>query len=201
MMVQEAILKAIYSGGGIRVRYFGGSFPGAERELRPLSLKDGKVRAHCILTGETKTFLLKKMELAAEGVPSVLAGTLSAPPTICPSVEEFATCHTNNLQRLGWAVQSDGEAISLHRTLKNGKLIKTYDVSLNFEAITYDLVFDGEKVVETNHRERLRPWVLSATNHTTKTFGHFAKAQLAFLEAAKSLAPNGGKFDGLTEPE
>ena len=195
MMVQEAILKAIDNGGSIRVRYFGGSSPGAERELHPLSLKDGKVRARCIPSGETKTFLLEKMELAVEGVPSVLASTLPAPPTICSSIEEFAACHTNDLQQLGWVVQRDGEAISLHRTFKNGKLIKTADVSLNFEAIAYDLVFDGEDVIEMNHRERSRPWVLSAKDHVTKTFGDFAKAQLAFLESAKSLAPHGGTPD------
>lgn len=194
-MVQEAILKAIDSGGSLRVRYFGGSSPGTERELHPLSLKDGKVRARCIPSGETKTFLLEKMELAVEGVPSVLANTLPTPPAVCSSVEEFAAYHANNLQQLGWVVQRDGEAISLHRTFKNGKLIKTPDVSLDFEAIAYDLVFDGEDVVETNHRDRSRPWVLRAKDHATKTFGDFAKAQLAFLESAKSLAPHGGTPD------
>lgn len=191
-MVQEAILKAIENGGSIRVRYFGGSSPGAERELHPLSLKDGKVRARCIPSGETKTFLLEKMELAAEGVPSVLASTLPPPPTVCSSVGEFAACHTNNLQQLGWVVQRDGEAISLHRTFKNGKLIKTPDVSLDFEAIAYDLVSDCQEFVETNPRDRSRPWVLRAKDHATKTFGDFGKAQLAFLESAKSLAPRGG---------
>jgi hypothetical protein len=189
-MVQEEILKAIENGGSIRVRYFGGSSPGAERELHPLSLKDGKVCARCIPSGETKTFLLEKMELAVEGVPSVLASTLPAAPTICSSVEEFVDYHTNNLQQLGWVVQRDGEAISLHRTFKNGKLIKTPDVSLNFEAIAYDLVFDGENVVETNHRVRSRPWVLRAKELTTKTLGDFSKAQLAFLESAKLRAPH-----------
>lgn len=192
-MVQEAILKAIDSGGSIRVRYFGGSSPGAERELHPLSLKDGKVRARCISSGETKTFLLEKMELAVEDVPSILASILPPLPTICSSIDEFSTYHTGNLQQLGWVVQRDGDAISLHRTFRNGKLIKTPDVSLNFEAIAYDLVFDGEDVIKTNHRDRSRPWVLRAKDQATKTFGDFAKAQLAFLESAKSLAPHGGK--------
>ena len=191
-MVQDAIIKAIEDGSSIRVRYFGGFSPGSERELHPLSLKDGKIRARCIPSGETKTFLLEKMELAIDGVPSELAGTIPTPPTICSSIEEFAACHTNNIQQLGWVVQYDGDTISLHRTFKNGKLIKTPDVSLNFEAIAYDLVFNGEDIVETNHRDRSRPWVLRAKDHATKTFGDFAKAQLAFLESAKSLAPHGG---------
>ncbi|MDQ3268431.1 MAG: hypothetical protein M3P47_06910 [Pseudomonadota bacterium] len=156
-----------------------------------LSLKDGKVRARCIPSGETKIFVVEKMELAVEGVPSELAGAFPAPLSVYPSVDEFINHQFAYLQKLGWVVQREGDVVSLHRTFKNGKLIKTPDVSLQFEAITYDLVFDGENVIETNHRERSRPWVVSATKQTTKTLGDFGKAQLAFLEFAKSLAPSG----------
>ena len=190
-MIHDALLEAIENGKPLRVRYFGGSSPGAERELQPLAVKDGKVRARCIPSGETKTFVVEKMELAVEGVPSELAGTLPAPPTIYASVDEFVIHQSAYLQQLGWVVQREGETISLHRTFKNGKLIKTPDASLQFEAVTCDLVFDGENFIETNHRERSRPWIVHATNQTTKTLGDFGKAQLVFLEFAKSLAPGG----------
>lgn len=188
-MIHNALLEAIENGKSLRVRYFGGSSPGDERELHPLSLKDGKVRARCIPSGETKTFVVEKMELVVDGVPSELASTLPAPSLLYPSIDEFIHHQSAYLQQMGWVVEREGEAVSLHRTFKNGKLIKTPDVSLNFEAVTYDLVFDGEKVIEANHRERSRPWIVSATKQTTKTFGDFEKAQLAFLEFAKYQAP------------
>lgn len=188
-MINDALLIAIENGESLCVRYFGGSSPGNERELLPLSLKDGKVRARCIPSGETKTFFVEKMELAIEGTPSAHASTLPTPPSVYTSVDEFFTHHSAYLQGLGWVVQREGESISLHRTLKNGKLIKMPDVSLQFEAVAYDLVFDGEEVIEANHRGRSRPWIVRATNQTTKTLGDFGKAQLAFLEFAKSLAP------------
>ena len=66
-MIHDALLEAIENGKPLRVRYFGGSSPGAERELQPLAVNDGKVRARCIPSGETKTFVVEKMELAVEG--------------------------------------------------------------------------------------------------------------------------------------
>lgn len=190
-MILEALLKAIENGKSLRVRYFGGSSPGSERELQPLSVKDGKVRALCFSSGETKTFVVDKMELAIEGIPSALASTLPTPSPVYASVDELLNHQSASLQELGWVVRREGESVSLHRTFKNGKLIQTPDVALQFEAVAYDLIFDGEQVVEANHRDRSRPWVLRAKNKTTKTFGDFAKAQLTFLEFAKSLAPRG----------
>ena len=189
-MIFDALLNAIENGKSLHVRYFGGSSPGSERELQPISLKDGKVRAHCLSSGETKTFIVEKMELVIEGVPSVLAGSFPTPLPVYASVDEFVNYQLAYLQKLWWAVVREGQSVSLHRTFKNGKLTQTPDVSLQFEAIVYDLIFNGEEVVEANHRDRSRPWVVHATNQNTKTFGDFGKAQLTFVEFAKALAPN-----------
>ena len=188
-MILDDLLKAIENGEPLRVRYFGGSSPGSERELQPLSVKDGKVRALCTLSGETKTFVVEKMELVIDGVASALAATLPAPVPLYPTVEEFVANQSTLFQELGWATLHEGQALSLHRMFKNGKLIQSPDVALQFEAVTHDLVFDGERVLEANHRERSRPWIVRAKNQNTKTFGDFGKAQVTFLEFAKSLAP------------
>ena len=192
-MILDDLLKAIENGEPLRVRYFGGSSPGSERELQPLSVKDGKVRALCTLSGETKTFVVEKMELVIDGVASALAATLPAPVPLYPTVEEFVANQSTLFQELGWAILHEGQALSLHRTFKNGKLIQSPDVALQFEAVTHDLVFDGERVLEANHRERSRPWIVRAKNQNTKTFGDFGKAQVTFLEFAKSLAPKAVK--------
>lgn len=188
-MVLDALLKAIASGAPLRVRYFGGSSPGSERELQPLSVKDGKVRARCLSSGETKTFVVEKMELAIEGVASSLAATLPAPVPLYATVDEFVTHQIALFQELGWVVLHEGQSLSLHRTFKNGKLIQNPDVALQFEAVAYDLVFDGEQVLEANYRDRARPWIVRAKNQNTKTFGDFSKAQMAFFDLAKALAP------------
>ena len=192
-MITEALENAIDNGASLRVRYFGGSTPGGERDIQPISVKDGKVRARCLLSGETKTFVIEKMELVVEGEPSQLASAMPPPVVTYESVDEFFAHQTAALQALGWVVHHEGETISLHRTFKNGKLIQTPDVSLRYEAIAYDLVFDGEQVIEANHRERSRPWVISAKKQTTKTYGDFGKAQISFLEFAKSLSPLGAR--------
>lgn len=188
-MITEALENAISNGASLRVRYFGGSTPGGEREIQPISVKDGKVRARCLLSGETKTFVVEKMELAVDGKPSQLASTMPPPVATYESVDDFIANQTAALQALGWVVQREGETISLHRTFKNGKLIQKPDVEIRYEAIAYDLVFDGEQVTEANHRERSRPWVVSAKKQTTKTYGDFGKAQITFLGFAKSLSP------------
>ncbi len=190
-MIIDALMEAIENGKPLRVRYFGGSSPGSERELQPLSLKDGKVRARCLSSGDTKTFIVEKMELALEGIPSALAVTISPSVAVFSSVDEFMAHQAITLQKLGWVVQSDGESISLHRTFKNGKLIQTPDVALQFIPVASDSIFDGENFYEANVRDRSRPWVVRAKNQRTKTFGDFTKAQLLFLEFARSLAPKG----------
>ncbi|BAO84287.1 predicted transcriptional regulator [Serpentinimonas maccroryi] len=190
-MIAENLQNAIASGASLRVRYFGGSTPGRERDIQPISVKDGKVRARCLLSDEIKTFIIEKIELVVDGEPSQLASILPQPIVTFQTVDVLTFFKTAALQALGWAVQREGENISLHRTLKNGKMIQKPDVSLRYEAIAYDLVFDGEQVRETNHRERSRPWIVSAKKQATKTYGDFGKAQTSFLEFAKSLSPLG----------
>lgn len=186
-MILEALLKAVEKDESLRVRYFGGSSPGSERELMPLSIKDGKVRARCLSSGETKTFLIEKMEPVINGVPSTLAASFPAPEPVYVSVEEFLNHQTAALQEMGWVVKHDGDFVTLHRTFKNGKLINTPDVGLQYQEMTFDLVFDGDQVTQANHRKRLRPWSVGGKKQTSRAFG---KAQRAFMELARSLAPN-----------
>lgn len=188
-MLIEKLLNAAKTGEVLRVRYFGGSTPGAERQLRPIAITDGKVRALCLQSGETKTFVIEKMEEIVDGVPSAMASSVPVAPATFQSVEEFVAHHRASFEAQGWIVQHEGKAVSLHRTFKNGKLIQTPDVALSFEAETYDAVFDGEQIVEANRRERSRPWVLRGKNKTTKTFTEVEKAELSLLEWAMQLSP------------
>lgn len=189
-MILEALLKAVENDESLRVRYFGGSSPGSERELMPLSIRDGKVRARCLSSGETKTFLLEKMEPVIDGVSSTLAASFPAPEPVYATVEEFLNQQTAVLEEMGWVVKHEGDFVTLHRTFKNGKLINTPDVGLQYQEMTFDLVFDGDLVTEANHRKRSRPWSVGGKKQASRAFGDFGKAQRAFMELARSLAPN-----------
>ena len=188
-MLTEKLLNAAKTGEVLRARYFGGSTPGSERRLRPIAIADGKVRALCLQSGETKTFVIEKMEEVVDGVPSAMARSVPVTPATFQSIEEFVAHHRASFESQGWVVQNDGRALTLHRTFKNGKLIQTPDVALSFEAETYDAVFDGEQIVEANRRERSRPWIVRGKNKTTKTFTDVEKAEMSFLEWAMQLSP------------
>lgn len=190
-MILDSLQEAIQSGHSLKVRYFGGSTPGGEREIFPLSIADGKVRARCVVTQQAKTFVIEKMELVEAGVASVIAETFQAPPPTFDTLAEFSAHHSPGLSEIGWVVQPEEGSVSLHRTFKNGKMVKNPDVSLTFEAMTSDSVLDMDtgEFVEMNLRPRERPWILHGKGQTTKTFGDIKKAQLAFLEFAKTLAP------------
>ncbi len=191
-MLTEKLLTALKTGEVLRVRYFGGSRPGAERQLRPIAIADGKVRALCLHSGETKSFVIERMEEVLDGVPSAMAALIPVVPTTFLSVDEFVDRYRHEFESQGWVVQHEAQAVSLHRTFKNGKLIQAPDVDLSFEAETYDAVFDGEQVIEANRRARSRPWIVRGKKLTTKTFTEIGTAELTFLEFAKQLAPGAG---------
>lgn len=188
-MELSTILNAIENVQTLRIRYFGGSSPGSERELIPVSVNDGKVRAVCMPSRETKTFVLEKMEIVVDGVKSTLETRFPPAAALCESISEFVAANQPRWQQIGWTVNQGEQSLSLHRSFKNGKVMQTPDVELTYEAIQFDLVFDGEKTIEANHRPRSRPWVIRAKNSTTKTFGDFGRAQIAVAELATSLAP------------
>jgi hypothetical protein len=188
MTIEEAVRAAIEDGVSIRVRYFGGSSPGEEREMIPLGMKDGSVRALCLRSGTNKSFRLDKMELVIDGV----ASTWQAPPEVRPeplSGDELAA----RTERLGWIVLREGDSVSLHRAFKSGKIVKTPVVQLAFEPVSHDSIFDGAEYRQSEPRERSRPWTLRAKGRTTRTFGDQIKAQQAFLELAAELTPGNAK--------
>ena len=188
-MLTEKLLNATRTGEVLHVRYFGGSTPGAERQLRPIAIANGKVRALCLQSGETKSFVIEKLEEVLDGVPSATTALNPVESTTFPSVDAFVDFYKHEFDAQGWVVEHEEQAVSLHRLFKNGKVVQAPDVDLSFEAETYDAVFDGDQVIEANRRVRSRPWIVRGKKLTTKTFADLHKAELTFLEFAKQLAP------------
>ena len=95
------------------------------------------------------------------------------------------------LQELGWVVQHSEHSVSLHRSFKNGKVMKGSDVSLDFVEMDFDLEagLDGE-IHEVNHRRRVKPWVVRGkTSKESKSYKTLFDAGVYFNSLADQYAP------------
>ena len=194
MTTEERLWEAIEAGEVLKVVYNGGSQPGALREIAPISIKNGKVRARCFSSHAVKLFMVEKIKvIEGEENPPAAEWSSNAKPTHrYESVIELLEKEKTFITDLGWHIENDKDCLSLHRRFKNGKAMKGSDVSLDYEEFTYDLVvgLDGE-LHEENMRKRQRPWTVRGKNQDTRTFGSLEKAAEVFMEWAKLLAPGG----------
>lgn len=192
MDVQEKLQEATESGEVLKVKYHGGSQPGSIRDIAPISVKSGKVRARCYTSNAVKTFSIDKIEILEGGAAQKEATwNKNIENTVnYVSLEELKNEKLPELESLGWHVEYNETSLSLHRRFKNGKPLKGSDVSIDFEEFDYDYVAgeDGE-IHKENERKRVRPWVLRAKNKDTVTYGRLDKAVSLFLEQAIALAP------------
>lgn len=182
MSVRDKLLEAIDSGEIVRAIYHGGSQPGLHRDLGPISIVGDKLRARCYQSKAVKTFSLKKIELpenkgGTEGEWSATNNTTAR----YESIEDVYREHVDQLCNMGWHVQHELNALSLHRLFKNGSPKKTPEISLNFEEFSTELVFneDFEEIEVTT--KRVRPWVVRAKGKDTSSYGKLSKAVETFM--------------------
>ncbi|MBF0378046.1 MAG: hypothetical protein HQK72_11260 [Desulfamplus sp.] len=183
----ETLLESISTKNPVRVRYFGGSSPGMERDIIPTRLFKEKVKAVCLITDKEKMFFLKKMELVVHGESSVLSEIypIKPPEPIFENLNDFYEGRKAEWESMGWIPILEENQLLLYRKAKRGnKILKNASMFIRFEEMTSDIVFDGEKMVEQNIRKRIRPWTV--TGHT---FGLFSKAQEKFVELVRELGP------------
>lgn len=184
----ETLLESIPTKNPVRVRYFGGSSPGMERDIIPIRLFKEKVKAVCLINDKEKMFFLGKMELVVDGQESVLAEIYPIKPAepIFENLNDFYEGRKAEWESMGWIPVIEEQRLSLYRKAKRGnKILKSASISISFEDMTSDIVFDGEKMVEQNIRKRVRPWAVAG-----HTFGLFSKAQEKFVEWARELSPS-----------
>jgi len=193
MSIVKRLREAADAGEVIKVIYHGGSQPGSIREIIPISISNGKVRAMCYTSNAEKTFFISKIELYNSGEGSnetMWNPDLVSTPKFA-GLHEFHELRTSELNNLGWHINNEDNSLSLHRRFKNGKPLRGSDVSLDYEEYTYDSVVYGEDDIrQENLRKRQRPWVVRAKHMETKTYGKLDKAAELFMEQAKLLSPN-----------
>lgn len=186
----ETLLESISTQKIVRVRYFGGSSPSIERDIIPLKLFKKKVKAICLIDDKEKMFFLEKMELVIHGQSSILAEQyhIKPPEPIYENLNAFYLGKKTEWEQMGWIPILEENKLSLYKKAKRGnKILKNASISLVFEEMTSDVVFDGEKMVEQNIKKRVRPWAIAG-----HTFGLFSKAQGKLIDLAKELAPTIG---------
>ena len=188
MSVLNRLQEAQERGEVLRIKYHGGTQPGAVREIYPVRIMGERIIARCLASNAEKTFIVEKIELCESEELSYQLGAHSLGPDEVgyESYAEFCDLHKTELAELGWHVNIEPDCISLHRFFKNGKPRKSSDVSLAYEEYTYDTVIDlGGATHTENARKSLRPWSVRAKNMNTRVFKYLSKATAAFLEQAR----------------
>jgi hypothetical protein len=194
----ERITAAIEAGETLEVIYHGGSQPGTLRAIIPRSIRGDKLIAVCVNSHTSKTFIIEKIEVVEEGSKQKSAKhdpRITRQKSQYESLDELLNENREFLETLGWHIERDTktfqiadsheqhcEHLFLYSHFKNGKLRKSPDIELSFEALTWDVFADSE--TPENIRKRVRPWTIRARKKQTKNYGNLDKAADLFLDWA-----------------
>ncbi|KZN59339.1 hypothetical protein N473_04030 [Pseudoalteromonas luteoviolacea CPMOR-1] len=189
------IENAINSKEKLMVVYLGGSQPGAVREIAPLSIKNGKVRARCYMSNVIKTFLTEKIQIMDSD--GALTETNYTQDEVYPLFHSYYEVYEYLKQRLlylGWHVTFTSDSISVHKKFKNGNPRKTSEVSIYFDEYTSEMFADwdseGSFTPEVEVRKKKKPYMFSAKNEQTCGFKTLEKSVRKFVKFSELLAPN-----------
>lgn len=190
--LRRELEEVIGQGGTIIIRYNGGSRPGEERAVIPLSLSNEELVAREVGQRQGKQFKLAKIAsfrpLGGEAVanPTAISVTLSIAPkyeTFAEYVPEFELLASEGR----WHVVKKEKYFAVCEFFKNGKPKSTPSISIQFFDRSTETVFDIEtgELIE-KHREltgRERPWrVDSKRMGDGKSFAVVSKAAELFME-------------------
>lgn len=191
MDVLSYIETAITKKEPIKIKYHGGSQPGAIREITPTKIVDGKIYAVCMHTGVNKSFLLNKIDLVESQIITEYNTNLTLPtPTYSESdgFSPIVSQYQAIWQEYGWHVDYDEYGIYLYRKWKNGRPLKYAHVSLEFRPEIYDYTDFGENGEEINYsRINSKPWLADGI-----AYKFFDKAIARFIERSRTESPIAG---------
>jgi hypothetical protein len=176
----SALQRAIDSGGHVRVRYFAGSSPGAERVLSPITLTERHITAKPAGQYQVKRFLLEEIELVIDGQPSKRLPV--DPSSAFPDMLALGQHVASLLRALGWHVVATPFEISVHRRRKNGIPLKASELTMSFTERETRKECDIEGNLTETTFSRSRPYSINGV-----AFSDFAKAQVRMNELATAL--------------
>ncbi len=190
MSTEDLLKSSIDNRDKVEIVYNGGSQPGTVRTITPISIKNDKLRAYCHLTGETKQFFIDKIEL------SEIKSNLTKPYMLGSQYRHYETVgdllreKSDSIKKLGWSIESSCHSISLHKISKKGKSLKSYDIKIEYDELTYDMVMDlNGDFNKVNIRQKQRPWTIRSNYENTRTFKNLDSAISVCMELAEKHAP------------
>ena len=176
----DSLRRAIEAGSSVRVRYFGGSAPGVERVLSPITLTDTHMTARPAGQHQVKRFILDETELVVEGQPS--KHLRAKPPVVFPDMLALGLYVTDLLSTLGWHVVATPFDISVHQRRKNGIPLKSSELTMSFMQVDTRFECDMEGTLIETPFQRARPYTVNGI-----AFSDFLKAQARMTELATAL--------------
>lgn len=152
------IEEAIEAGEILRVKYAGGSQPGAIRQLAPIQLlENGKLRARCLASGKAKMFNLEKIEVVESGDHGAAVYKPLARPGFTNMTEALSDCR-EKLQEAGWLIH---ESLQLYM-YNEDEFQNELDIELIHNTMIAGFAFgisEGGRV-SIDNVEAHRPWRL-----------------------------------------
>lgn len=186
-MLKEAVEQAVV----LRIKYHGGSQPGAVRDIAPIEIMGDKIRARCYASNAVKTFMVEKIEIL-EGDGEIDADTelwqRGKDTTKYHTLDQAYNDISSTLDPLEWHIEKSEASISLHRRFKNGNPRKGSEAQIVYEEYDYGDIFIDEEGNE-HHEEpklRIRPWVIRSKTEQTRTYKDLDNAAKHFLGWIKS---------------
>lgn len=176
----QLLLAALNTKSPIEIIYHGGSQPGTKRRVIPIKVTMEEIRAIDIATNKRKVFLLKKIEMPAEG---------SAGKEYKAHINEHAYFDLRDvlknlkdtISQAEWYISSSDDCIALHKIKKTGEPYKRSIVRISER---HDAFIDE---IATNASRR---WRVEAPDYVNaRIFVHLNKAVIAFLDQAMKHAP------------
>jgi hypothetical protein len=193
MTIEAKIQEAIATGEVLTIRYQGGTQPGTIRNISPIRISGDKVRARCLASNVVKTFVISKIELSkgSNDVDSRWDPTRKDKLKY-EDLNSFIEPNKAELEKMGWHVNFSDNHISLHRSYKNGRVLKGSDVSLSYDELVYEFYIDFDGKEHKEAKKRQKPWVIHVKGHYIAGYSKLERAIEKFLNQAIKLSPNKG---------
>jgi len=167
MQTKEEILKeAIGTGEVIKIKYNGGSQPGAIREITVKRISNGKLHAYCITSKTVKSFDIDKTEIVSDDL-SVSYESEAQNPTDFQHIIDI--CKKEKWENLGWKIESADDFIALYKKMKNGTYPKYPYIIISYA------------------NNSGKPWRVTCKGKTTITYVHKDKALAGFLKYFRDI--------------
>jgi len=152
--------EAIGTGEVAKIKYNGGSQPGAIREIVPKEIVKDKLRAYCLASDMDLTFTISKIEIASEGDVITFNGLSEVESQLTNELKDFQKSNKEEWERNGWQIVADDFSVGLH----SGSKRRVWDICISFEG------------------NKKKPWIVACYGETAIPYKNSDEAIKKFLE-------------------